>query len=61
MANKPEEFPIFTSLDKKTIQNMLAKMSNYLHNIIECKNCLMFINEYVTLSYAKRKYKTKHH
>jgi len=33
MANKPEEFPIFTSLDKKTIQNMLAKISSYLHNI----------------------------
>jgi hypothetical protein len=33
MANKPEEFPIFTTLDKKTIQNMLKKMSNYLHNI----------------------------
>jgi hypothetical protein len=33
MANKPEEFPIFTSLDKKTIQNMLLKISNYLHNV----------------------------
>ena len=33
MANKPEEFPIFTPLDKKTIQIMLAKMSNYLRNI----------------------------
>jgi hypothetical protein len=33
MANKPEEFPIFTSLEKMTIQNMLAKMANYLHNI----------------------------
>ena len=33
MANKPEEFPIFTSLDKKTIQNMLLRMSNYLYNI----------------------------
>ena len=33
MANKPEEFPIFTSLDKKTVKNMLAKMSNYLNNI----------------------------
>jgi hypothetical protein len=33
MANKVDEFPIFTSLDKTTIQNMLAKMANYLHNI----------------------------
>ena len=33
MANKPEEFPIFTSLDKETVQIMLAKMSSYLHNI----------------------------
>ena len=33
MANKPEEFPIFTSLDKKTIQDMLLKISNYLHNV----------------------------
>jgi len=35
MANKSEEFPIFTSLDKKTIQTMLEKMSNYLYNISE--------------------------
>jgi hypothetical protein len=35
MANKPEEFPIFTSLDKKTVQNMLIKMANYLHNIAD--------------------------
>jgi hypothetical protein len=33
MANKVEQFPIFTSLDKTTIQNMLVKMANYLHNI----------------------------
>jgi hypothetical protein len=33
MANKVEEFPIFTSLDKTTVQNMLAKMANYLYNI----------------------------
>jgi hypothetical protein len=33
MANKVEEFPIFTSLDKTTIQNMLKKMAKYLHNI----------------------------
>jgi hypothetical protein len=33
MANKIEEFPVFTSLDRITIQNMLAKMANYLHNI----------------------------
>jgi hypothetical protein len=33
MANKIEEFPIFTSLDKMTIQNMLAKIAMYLHNI----------------------------
>jgi hypothetical protein len=34
MANKIEDFPIFTSLDKMTIQNMLVKMADYLHNII---------------------------
>jgi hypothetical protein len=33
MANKIEEFPIFTSLDKITVQNMLVKMAKYLHNI----------------------------
>ena len=33
MANKIDEFPIFTPLDKITIQNMLEKMANYLHNI----------------------------
>ena len=33
MANKIEEFPIFTPLDKLTVQNMLAKMASYLHNI----------------------------
>jgi hypothetical protein len=38
MANKVEEFPIFTSLDKATVQNMLAKMANYLHNISDIIN-----------------------
>ena len=33
MANKTEEFPVFTSLDKTTIQNMLCKIVNYLQNI----------------------------
>jgi hypothetical protein len=33
MANKIEEFPVFTSLDKITVKNMLAKMANYLYNI----------------------------
>jgi len=33
MANKIEEFPIFTPLDKITVQNMLLKMESYLHNI----------------------------
>ena len=33
MANKIEEFPVFTSLDKTTVQNMLAKMASYLHNV----------------------------
>jgi hypothetical protein len=33
MANKIEEFPIFTPLDKTTVQNMLAKIISYLHNI----------------------------
>ena len=35
MANKPEDFPIFTSLDKKTVQNVLKKISNYLYNVSE--------------------------
>jgi hypothetical protein len=33
MANKPEEFPIFTPLDNDVIQNMLAKTAKYLYNI----------------------------
>ena len=33
MANKPEEFPVFTPPDKKVIQSMLARISNYLSNI----------------------------
>ena len=33
MANKIEEFPVFTSLDKATVQKMLAKIVSYLHNI----------------------------
>ena len=33
MANKIDEFPIFTPLDKITVQNMLAKIASYLHNI----------------------------
>jgi hypothetical protein len=33
MANKPEEFPIFTSLDPVVKQNMLAKIAKYLYNI----------------------------
>jgi hypothetical protein len=33
MANKPEQFPIFTLLDKETVQNMLRKIASYLHNI----------------------------
>jgi len=33
MANRVDEFPIFTPLDKKTIQNMLSKMASYLNNI----------------------------
>jgi hypothetical protein len=33
MANKPEEFPIFTPLDDKTVWDRLAKISNYLHNV----------------------------
>jgi hypothetical protein len=35
MANKPEEFPRFTPLDRTTIQSMLSKMSDYLFNISE--------------------------
>ena len=33
MANKIEEFPVFTSLDKQTVKKMLVKMENYLHNV----------------------------
>jgi len=33
MAAKVEKFPIFTTLDKTTIQDMLARMAGYLHNI----------------------------
>ncbi|MCL1910634.1 MAG: hypothetical protein FWG13_00300 [Leptospirales bacterium] len=33
MANKPEEFPTFTPLDKHTIESMLGKIADYLHNI----------------------------
>ncbi len=33
MANKPEQFPVFTPLDKETIQKMLTKIASYLHNI----------------------------
>jgi len=33
MANKPQDFPIFTSLDKNTIQNLLSKILSYLCNI----------------------------
>jgi len=33
MANKIEDFPIFTSLDKQTVKNMMVKMANYLFNI----------------------------
>jgi len=33
MASRVEEFPIFTTLDKASVQNMLAKMADYLHNI----------------------------
>ena len=35
MANRIDEFPIFTSLDKITVQKMLAKMASYLHNVSE--------------------------
>jgi len=33
MANKTEEFPLFTSLDKTTVQNMLGRIASYLYNI----------------------------
>jgi len=33
MANKVEEFPIFTSLDKITVKNMLQRIASYLYNI----------------------------
>jgi len=33
MANKIEDFPVFTSLDNSTVKYMLGKIGNYLHNI----------------------------
>jgi hypothetical protein len=33
MANRPEQFPIFTSLDNAVIQSMLTKIAKYLYNI----------------------------
>jgi len=33
MANKINEFPIFTPLDNLTVQYMLGKVANYLYNI----------------------------
>jgi len=33
MANKPEEFPKFTSLDPTTIERLMNKIPQYLHNI----------------------------
>jgi hypothetical protein len=33
MANKPAEFPVFTPLDGATVQQQLAKVASYLHNI----------------------------
>jgi hypothetical protein len=35
MANKPEEFPVFTHLDKTAVQKMLSKMAGYLSNVSE--------------------------
>ena len=33
MANKPEEFQIFTPLDSATIEQLMKKIPQYLHNI----------------------------
>ena len=33
MANKPHEFPRFTPLDSATIQGLMSKIPQYLHNI----------------------------
>jgi len=32
MANKPHEFPKFTSLDQETIQKLMSKIPQYLQN-----------------------------
>jgi len=32
MANKPHEFPKFTSLDQATIQRLMSKIPQYLQN-----------------------------
>jgi hypothetical protein len=33
MANKPEEFPIFTPLDSAAMQRVMDKIPQYLQNI----------------------------
>jgi hypothetical protein len=33
MANKPEEFPVFTPLDSATMQRLMEKIPQYLSNI----------------------------
>ncbi|MDR0496732.1 MAG: hypothetical protein LBH42_03870, partial [Treponema sp.] len=32
MPNKPEEFPVFSNIDKKTIDQMAVKMKSFLEN-----------------------------
>jgi len=38
MANKPDEFPIWTELDSVAIQNIMAKLPKYLWNICDILN-----------------------
>ncbi|MDR1256161.1 MAG: hypothetical protein LBJ86_00245 [Spirochaetaceae bacterium] len=33
MANKPDEFPIFTPLDKQTIENSIEKLNSYISGL----------------------------
>jgi hypothetical protein len=33
MANRPEEFPVFTDPDSETMRRLMEKIPQYLHNI----------------------------
>ena len=56
MANKPEEFPIFTPLDEAIMEKLMAKIPRYLRNIAYT----FFINMlYAEASKRKRKVNIK--